>query len=233
MPGTGQPPAAQSAKDQSGGTRQRLASRRRCTRLASSRRGTGAWTQAASRVRTQDRQIAPPPVTSRTRICQDVPQAGAPGGAGQAGRVRQGRQPLTSQPGAGRPGAAIPGPVQPGTASGGHVAPGQSQVGTGYRGPDDRPGSSDSDASAGSRYYAHDLGPGAEPGYSLLAVSDPAADVTSTQTWRAVEDGRATGIWTAPARPDADPASRDNPGRAQGPSRPRCSSQPRRPGRTE
>ena len=45
----------------------------------------------------------------------------------------------------------------------------------------------------------------------MLAVSDPAADVTSTQTWRAVEDGRATGIWTAPARPDADPASRDNP----------------------
>ena len=99
----------------------------------------------------------------------------------------------------------MPGPVQPGAASGGHVPPGQSQAETGYRGPDGRPGSPDSDAPAASRYYAHDLGSGAEPGYSLLAVSDPAADVTSTQTWRAVDDGRATGVWTAPARPDADP----------------------------
>ncbi len=33
----------------------------------------------------------------------------------------------------------------------------------------------------------------------MLAVSDPAADVTSTQTWQAVGDGRATGTWAAPA----------------------------------
>jgi hypothetical protein len=32
----------------------------------------------------------------------------------------------------------------------------------------------------------------------MLAVSDPAADVTSTQTWQAVADGRATGTWTSP-----------------------------------
>jgi hypothetical protein len=38
----------------------------------------------------------------------------------------------------------------------------------------------------------------------VLAVSDPAADVTSTQTWRAVAEGRSTGIWTAPAGLRAD-----------------------------
>jgi hypothetical protein len=48
------------------------------------------------------------------------------------------------------------------------------------------------------RYFPQDADPAAEPGYSTLAVSDPAADVTSTQTWRALGDGRATGIWTAP-----------------------------------
>jgi len=58
-----------------------------------------------------------------------------------------------------------------------------------------------------SGYYNRDITPGAEPGYSTLAVSDPAADVTSTQTWRAVEDGRATGTWTAPARPDSEPGT--------------------------
>lgn len=36
----------------------------------------------------------------------------------------------------------------------------------------------------------------------MLAVSDPAADVTSTQTWRALEEGRATGIWTMPRELD-------------------------------
>jgi hypothetical protein len=41
----------------------------------------------------------------------------------------------------------------------------------------------------------------------MLAVSDPAADVTSTQTWQAVGDGRATGVWTAPARTDPGPAA--------------------------
>jgi hypothetical protein len=45
----------------------------------------------------------------------------------------------------------------------------------------------------GSSYYGRDTG-----GYSMLAVSDPAADVTSTQTWQAVGEGRATGTWTSP-----------------------------------
>jgi hypothetical protein len=66
------------------------------------------------------------------------------------------------------------------------------------------------DAAAASRYYAQDPGSGADPGYPMLAVSDPAADVTSTQTWQAAGDGRATGVWTAPARRD-DPAA--SPGR--------------------
>lgn len=69
-------------------------------------------------------------------------------------------------------------------------------------------------SAAGSRYYGRDDGYGrdedgdAEPGYSMLAVSDPAADVTSTQTWQAVGDGRATGVWTAPAKPGAGPGRR-------------------------
>ncbi len=54
-------------------------------------------------------------------------------------------------------------------------------------------------ADGAGRYYTDDPDPAADPGYSMLAVSDPAADVTSTQTWRAVAEGRATGIWTAPA----------------------------------
>jgi hypothetical protein len=41
-----------------------------------------------------------------------------------------------------------------------------------------------------------------EPGYSDLAVSDPAADATSTQTWGAV-DGIQTGTWTS-QRPPGD-----------------------------
>src|SRR5450755_4212950 len=44
-------------------------------------------------------------------------------------------------------------------------------------------------------------GPVYEPGYSALAVSDPAADVTSTQTWQAIgdgPDGSGAGAWTSP-----------------------------------
>jgi pentapeptide MXKDX repeat protein len=53
---------------------------------------------------------------------------------------------------------------------------------------------------AGPRgYYGND---DSEPGYSVLAVSDPAADVTSTQTWKAVAEGRATGTWTMPPAPE-------------------------------
>ncbi len=65
-------------------------------------------------------------------------------------------------------------------------------------------------AESGSRYYDDS---GAEPAYSVLAVSDPAADVTSTQTWQAVSDGRSTGTWTAPTRPGAPPDGRPAPPR--------------------
>jgi hypothetical protein len=45
-----------------------------------------------------------------------------------------------------------------------------------------------------------------QPGYSALAVSDPAADVTSTQTWQVIsEDG--PGTWTSPRRAAADPVT--------------------------
>jgi hypothetical protein len=58
-------------------------------------------------------------------------------------------------------------------------------------------------------YYGRDGEEHAEPGYSTLAISDPAADVTSTQTWQAVGDGRATGMWSAPSRPgEARPGAR-------------------------
>jgi hypothetical protein len=45
-----------------------------------------------------------------------------------------------------------------------------------------------------------------QPDYSALAVSDPAADVTSTQTWQVIsEDG--PGTWTSPRRAAADPVT--------------------------
>jgi hypothetical protein len=40
-----------------------------------------------------------------------------------------------------------------------------------------------------------------EPDYSALAVSDPAADVTSTQTWQVISDSPdSPGAWTSPRR---------------------------------
>jgi hypothetical protein len=83
----------------------------------------------------------------------------------------------------------------------------------------------------GSGYYAAESEPHTDPGYSMLAVSDPAADVTSTQTWQAVGDGRAAGTWTAPARPAAPrPPGRsaDNPGPGMGTRSP--AGAPLRPG---
>ncbi|MGH3300114.1 MAG: hypothetical protein ACRDOK_00300 [Streptosporangiaceae bacterium] len=94
-------------------------------------------------------------------------------------------------------------------------------------------------AGVAERYYAADADPGNQPGYPVLAVSDPAADVTSTQTWRAVADGRSTGIWTAPpglreeipstAAPDGAPALPGVPAAAP-PGRP-GTALPTRPGR--
>jgi len=75
------------------------------------------------------------------------------------------------------------------------------------------------DSQQASGYYAAETEPHTEPSYSMLAVSDPAADVTSTQTWQAVGDGRATGTWAAPARPqrpEAAPEPEDRPRTAAG-----------------
>jgi len=43
----------------------------------------------------------------------------------------------------------------------------------------------------------------AEPGYSALAVSDPSADATTTQTWEAIDDGLLSDGW-APPRTERD-----------------------------
>jgi hypothetical protein len=55
---------------------------------------------------------------------------------------------------------------------------------------------------AGARTEAAGSGQPYEPGYSALAVSDPAADVTSTQTWQAITDDPdgpgGGGEWTNP-----------------------------------
>jgi hypothetical protein len=104
---------------------------------------------------------------------------------GQDSRSRQGSQPGpqdASQPDRGFPG----GPRHDGSQA--------DQVGQQAAQP----------AEARSRYYDSSA---TDPGYSVLAVSDPAADVTSTQTWHAVADDRATGTWTAPSRPSAVPGS--------------------------
>src|SRR5215472_8287743 len=45
--------------------------------------------------------------------------------------------------------------------------------------------------------------PEAEPGYSALAVSDPSADATATQTWAVIDDGMLSDGWT-PRRADRD-----------------------------
>ena len=74
-----------------------------------------------------------------------------------------------------------------------HAAGGQPDSG--------RPPAVDPARPGDSGYYGRDGAAHTDPGYSMLAVSDPAADVTSTQTWQAVGDGRATGTWTAPVRP--------------------------------
>ncbi len=46
----------------------------------------------------------------------------------------------------------------------------------------------------------------AEPGYSQLAVSDPAADATATQTWTVLDEAQLSGEWTSPAANAPSPA---------------------------
>jgi hypothetical protein len=102
-------------------------------------------------------------------------------------------------------------------------------AGGGYRGPDDA-GTAYADPGLGGPGYA-DPEPGRadagfaetgypdpgfpEPGYAALAVSDPAADATSTQAWGAVDQGPAASHWpdltdTGEGWPDPD-ADQDGP----------------------
>jgi hypothetical protein len=61
----------------------------------------------------------------------------------------------------------------------------------------------------------------AEPDYSVLAVSDPAADVTATQTWAVVDDRTAGGWRDLSTRDDAPPERAGLPGASlPGSSRP-------------
>ncbi len=84
---------------------------------------------------------------------------------------------------------------------------GQGQAGqAATSGPAD-PGRAADTGSGRAGYFGRDGEEHTEPGYSTLAISDPAADVTSTQTWQAVGDERASGRWSAAARPaEAAPA---------------------------
>ena len=63
-----------------------------------------------------------------------------------------------------------------------------------------------------------------EPEYSLLAVSDPSADATATQTWAVLDDDQLAGEWTttpagAPARSGRDESGRPGAGPQTGPRR--------------
>jgi hypothetical protein len=86
-------------------------------------------------------------------------------------------------------------------------------TGTGYVGPDPgapgygEPGPAPTDAGLAGTGYPDPGFP--EPGYAALAVSDPAADATSTQTWGTVDQGPTASHWpdlsaTGEAWPDTD-----------------------------
>ena len=60
---------------------------------------------------------------------------------------------------------------------------------------------------AGRANHSAGLGPDlGEPGYSQLAVSDPAADATATQTWAVLDEAQLGGEWTTPAAKASSPA---------------------------
>jgi hypothetical protein len=93
--------------------------------------------------------------------------------------------------------------ADPALGSRGDAGPGRSGRGDAYAGYADRGYADQRPADAGySDRGSGDPGYGDpgydEPGYSALAVSDPAADVTSTQTWGAVDGSAATSGWDSP-----------------------------------
>ncbi|HEY2689629.1 MAG TPA: hypothetical protein VGJ50_14385 [Streptosporangiaceae bacterium] len=126
--------------------------------------------------------------------------------------------------------------ADPGLGSRGGTGPGRSARGDAYAGYADRGYADQRPADAGysDRGYS-DTGYGDpgydEPGYSALAVSDPAADATSTQTWGAVDSSATTngwdsqdpGGWSSPATSgwdSQDPGGWDSPGGWSDPSGP-------------
>jgi hypothetical protein len=81
-----------------------------------------------------------------------------------------------------------------GPAGDGYPEPGAGDQGYGDPGP------AQADAGFGETAYAGYPGPDlAEPGYAALAVSEPAADVTSTQAWETVDSAPPASHW-----PDLD-----------------------------
>jgi hypothetical protein len=164
-------------------------------------------TADASARRRRTQRSAPEPASPDASVF--VPGYGtrrerAPDGStgGQAGQSRPGsaagRGPVRGYP----PLPGQPAPMYPPGQFAAWNRREQDQARPGPGGPADtgRGLATDSGRPADSGYYGRDSGPHTEPGYSVLAVSDPAADVTSTQTWQAVGDGRASGTWAAPAR---------------------------------
>lgn len=136
---------------------------------------------------------------------------------GQAGPAAPAGQPDGAEPGVGRGAGSQsrPGIGQPGRDAR-QQAPWQSPTA----------GGAAAEAAGTSRYYDRADNPEGEPGYSMLAVSDPAADVTSTQTWQALGEGRTTGIWTAPARPEPGPSRPAVPPARRGPEAARADAGP-------
>jgi hypothetical protein len=142
---------------------------------------------------------------------------------GRAGRSRADRRGTDLDPS--DPSPAGRNNADPDLGRRGDTGPGRTGGGDAYAGytdqgyPDQRPadaGYSDrgyGDSGYGNTGYGD---PGYdEPGYSALAVSDPSADVTSTQTWGAVDGSATTSGWDSPTTSgwaSPDPGGWDSPG---------------------
>ena len=120
------------------------------------------------------------------------PPADSVAGSRRPGRGGQG---ATDYPGSGSDDSAWPWPPESGYADPGYARPGDDRLG------DDSPGYDSpgyGEPGQGEPGYA-------DPGYSVLAVSDPAADVTATQSWKVVDASPATSGWTDPRALAAPP----------------------------
>jgi hypothetical protein len=93
-----------------------------------------------------------------------------------------------------------------GSAGDDYPEPGAGDQGYGDPGPEQADAGFGETAYAG--YRAPDL---AEPGYAALAVSEPAADVTSTQAWETVDSAPPASHW-----PDPDTTAERWPGASEG-----------------